>query len=78
MADYLFIRYSPHPTPGHLNFKHELFWIEFKRPGESPKPHQSDWHADERRRGAVVLVEDDPDDFIAWYKASALYRRKNL
>lgn len=53
----------------------EVLWIEFKRPGEKPRPHQLDWHEAERKRGALVLVVDDIDQFISWYKGSGLERR---
>lgn len=53
----------------------EILWIEFKRPGERPRPDQTAWHEQERARGALVYVVDDIDEYIAWYKASGLQRR---
>jgi hypothetical protein len=68
MADYLFIRYR-----GQMGAA-EAMWIEFKRKGEQPKPHQKAWLHAERLRGAIVMVVDDIDIFAAWYKTSGLCR----
>lgn len=84
MADHLYIRYAPpvaegdyHPCAG---VRVDLIWIEFKRPGEKPKKHQTAWHAKERARGALTLIagEDFPatvEGFRKWYAASGLARR---
>lgn len=52
----------------------DVIWIEFKAPGKLPSAHQSTWHKDERRRGALVLVVDDIDGFRRWYNNSGLAR----
>jgi hypothetical protein len=63
MPDDLFLRYwswvNGHPAA--------IVWIEFKRPGQEPKPHQLAWHQAERARGGSVLVVDDIDAFIKAY-----------
>lgn len=88
MPDYLFVRYFPHPwewhhqeSPGDPSWhpgaecQADVLWIEFKRPGQKPGKHQLAWHEAERARGALVLVVDDIDKFVAFYKASGLARR---
>ena len=83
MPDHLYIRYLHGDRiefPGHSTAvlkapASEALWIEFKRKGKSPKPHQLVWHDSERKRGALVLVVDDIDKFIAWYAGSGLKRR---
>ena len=79
MPDHLYIRYIPTPPGSEDNFPvrvlHETLWIEFKRPGKSPAKEQRLWHDRERLGGALVLVIDDIDFFIAWYKRSGLARR---
>ena len=76
MPDYLYIRY------GHLDAvgdgDAQVLWIEFKRKGKKPKDHQRDWHDLERRRGALVLVVDDIDDFMTLYAESGLCRLASL
>lgn len=54
----------------------EVMWLEFKRGkvGRISKA-QSDWHAAERKRGALVLVVSDFDAFRKWYMDSGLNRR---
>lgn len=77
MPDYLFIRYLD-PADFEENEKKrwaEVLWIEFKRPGQKPKPDQNLWHATETARGALVMVVDDIDTFKDWYIASGLNRR---
>lgn len=73
MPDYLFLRYY---LPDHLHSDNrpigEVLWIEFKRPGQKPRADQIAWHEAEHARGALVLVVDDIDHFIAWYKTSGL------
>jgi hypothetical protein len=66
--DYLYIRYV-------VSSYARALWIEFKRPGERPRPDQLMWHEAERKRGALVMVVDDIDQFIGWYKTSGLQRR---
>ena len=70
MADHLYIRYLPQP---------EILWIEFKRPGEKAKKHQTQWHIRERARGALTLIagEDFPASVVGfreWYDTSGLRR----
>ncbi len=74
MPDHLYIRY------GILLYgaEAEVFWIEFKRKGKKPKDHQRDWHDLERRRGALVYVVDDIDDFMKLYAESGLCRLASL
>lgn len=82
MADHFYVRYS---TPWDAEWPAarcdaQVLWIEFKRPGEKPKKHQTAWHTRERARGALTLIagEDFPatvEGFIAWYRASGLQRR---
>ncbi len=73
MPDYLYIRYW-HPG----NPIAEVMFIEFKRPGGKPEPHQHAWHEAERARGALVVVADSIEGFYAWYMASGLARRVKL
>jgi hypothetical protein len=82
MPDHLYIRYGLPITrrnfsgrPPEIQSGGQILWIEFKRPGKSAKPHQLAWHEAEGARGALVMVVDDIDGFIAWYKASGLQRR---
>jgi hypothetical protein len=77
--DYLFLRYSyvPGNQPVFLRSGCQHLWIEFKRPGEKPRQDQNVWHAGEVARGALVMVVDDIDNFISWYRhSSGLMRRK--
>lgn len=64
--DYLYLRY-------HYGMARVL-WIEYKKPGEKPRPDQLAWHEAERKRGAVVLVVDDIDWFMRWYRLGGLAR----
>jgi hypothetical protein len=66
--DYLYLRYV-------VSSYARALWIEFKRPGEKPRPDQLMWHAAERKRGALVIVCDDIDKFIDWYITSGLQRK---
>lgn len=82
MPDYLYVRYFLNGArlSGEVNNVKafslvNLLWIEFKKPGAEPKPHQLEWHAAERARGALVFVVDSIDDFIRWYAASGLARK---
>ena len=82
MADHLYLRYGLPITgrnfcghPPEIQSAAQVLWIEFKAPGKSAEPHQLDWHEAERARGALVLVIDDINFFIAWYKRSGLARR---
>jgi hypothetical protein len=80
MPDKLFIRYgtqSPTQPDSGPGFRWaEVMWIEFKKPGERPRPDQIAWHEAERSRGALVKVVDDIDDFmLVWYPKSGLQRR---
>jgi hypothetical protein len=81
MADVLYIRYDrSYPSRGDA----EVMWIEWKclRDGHATKaaPHQINWHATERARGAFTAVagidfEANIEGFQAWYLASGLNRR---
>lgn len=79
--DYLYVRYRftvADTEAGFLGWNRndaEVWWIEFKRPGEKPRPDQLAWHEAERKRGALVMVVDDIDQFVAFYKTSGLQRR---
>lgn len=85
MPDYLYIQYSEdvserqrlffNMTEAQIRAEVDVLWIEFKRPGEQPRTEQVHWIEAERRRGALVMVVDDIDWFIAWYKTSGLQRR---
>ena len=79
MPDYLYIRYGAPMYHGNGVYEQDcqadVLWIEFKRKNEQPKTEQLAWHEAERKRGAMVMVVDDIDAFIAWYKTSGLQRR---
>jgi hypothetical protein len=84
MADHLYIRYTPMAAVREWRFvataPAQVMWIEFKRPGEKPKKHQTLWHIKERARGALTLIagEDFPasvEGFRQWYAGSGLARR---
>jgi|KBSSwiStaDraftv2_1062776.scaffolds.fasta_scaffold02616_10 hypothetical protein len=92
MADHLYIRYSfstpqewleePTRTPGDTVARasqSQVLWIEFKRPGEKPAKHQTEWHTKERARGALTWIagEDFPASvagFVEHYRKSGLNR----
>ena len=77
MPDYLFLRYKYADVPTNWPWVTlcEHFWIEFKRPGAKPKPHQVSWHVTEQANGALVRTVDDFDAFRRWYMASGLARK---
>lgn len=84
MPDYLFVRYEASHfcqtdlPPACLIARGawaRVLWIEFKRAGQKPKPHQQAWIDAERTRGALVMVVDDVDAFRHWYFTSGLNRR---
>jgi hypothetical protein len=86
MADHLYIRYGPDlklPPEWKKPVDHshaQVLWIEFKRPGQHPAPHQVAWHQQERARGALTAIagEDFPatvEGFQIWYRSSGLQRR---
>jgi hypothetical protein len=81
MPDKLFIRYIVADLKGGFTTAQfeaisQTMWIEFKKPGERPRPDQIAWHEAERSRGALVKVVDDIDDFmLVWYPKSGLQRR---
>ncbi len=52
----------------------DILWIEVKRSGQKPKPHQLQWHERERALGAEVWVVDDFDAFKEKYVSSGLNR----
>lgn len=75
MADCLYLRYDPVYWA-----RAEAIWIEWKRFGGRPDPHQVDWHHRERKLHAVTLIAGI--DFIAtfegfkvWYRQSGLMRK---
>jgi hypothetical protein len=74
MCDLLFLRYWA-SVADVGSAEAQVLWIEFKRKGAQPKPHQSAWHEAERARGALVLVVDDIDSFQEWYFNSGLARK---
>lgn len=78
MPDRLYVRYLKFCQPGnYLQSDVDLLWIEFKKPGEKPRPDQIAWHEAERRRGALILVVSDIDDFMKrWYPESGLQRKR--
>ena len=83
MADHLYIRYSPSGVAPSWNGRPrcDVLWIEYKRPGTVPTPHQEAWHARERARGALTLmagVDFEPtlEGLKKWYQASGLMRRQ--
>lgn len=93
MPDRQYIRYTYGDLSRHgLQFDHsgsmneiralsQILWIEWKRPGEKPDPHQTQWHLEERLRGALVVVAGqdfpaDVDGFLTWYRGSGLMRRQ--
>ena len=71
MPDYLYIRYDSFQSFMRAG---SIIWIEFKKPGEKLRPHQLAWHVAERKRGALVLVVDDINEFQSWYNISGLKR----
>lgn len=93
MADRLYIRYETDwwtnpccddplhkPSIKQLS-RAEVLWIEWKRLGGKAAPHQREWIAAERARGALVLLasedfEATPEGFLVWYRGSGLMRRK--
>jgi hypothetical protein len=88
MPDYLFIRYEATKvhvcgsrTRPYLAWPDlyrpwaEVLWIEFKRKGLLPSPHQTAWIAKEQARGALVMVVDDIDGFTVAYRNSGLCLR---
>jgi hypothetical protein len=85
MPDYLFVRYKPtFRASGMRDIRlsmddtvAQVLWIEFKRPGQKPRPRQMVWHDAERARGALVLVVDDFDSFRQWYSQSRLERTRD-
>ncbi len=83
MPDLLCLRYEfnrlaagirPILLPEICHFEAQVFWIEVKRLGAKPKPHQLAWHERERALGAEVWVIDDFDAFKAKYLESGLNR----
>lgn len=80
MPDWLFLRYqfpfhSDWPDIPEMRVVVEGLWVEFKRPGGKPKPHQVTWAEAERGRGALVWVVDSFEALKALYGASGLARR---
>ncbi len=82
MPDYLYIRYNngfPSSMDDSWKADAEVLWIEYKKPGQHPTKQQLAWHEAERKRGALVMVWGEFEDwwpqFKAWYKSSGLARR---
>lgn len=65
MCDWLFLRYARYSSAVHQD---HFFWLELKRPGEKPSPHQLAWIEAERVKGALVCVADSLEAFQNWYK----------
>ncbi len=61
MADLLALRYLPEGRCLAL-------WLELKRPGRKPDPHQIAWHDKERLRGATVWRVNELREFIEAYE----------
>ena|ERR1700761_3831873 len=96
MADHLFLRppatniypvyyplkKEPFPKRCVTTASHgQILWVEFKRAGKKPSPHQYDWHQIERLRGFLTImagVDFEPsfDGFREWYIRSGLARRE--
>lgn len=82
MPDYLYIRYTPFhrmSPDGHYMSAGHILWIEWKKEGGTPEPHQLAWHADERSKGALTWIAgvDFPatvDGFVEFYAKSGLKR----
>lgn len=71
MADYLFLLYRNWDVGGQdpLSWCSALVvWIEFKRPGKTPTPDQTQWMVEETARGAHVLTVSNFGDFADWYQ----------
>lgn len=64
-TDYLFLRSRPD----------EILYVEFKRPGQKPKPHQRAWMDATAARGFKVMWTDSVEVFCAWYLHEGLARR---
>lgn len=88
MPDGLYIRYGEREAlrrnqhqPGTMAMLCSVMWIEWKRRGRKPKPHQIAWHLAERARGGFVACagvdfEASLEGFLEWYEASGLCRRR--
>lgn len=85
MADYTYFRFRytvPETSPlwhGWRREDAEVMFIEWKRRGETLKPHQRAWRAQMAARGALVLAagvdfEASVDGFLDWYNRSGLAR----
>lgn len=81
MPDLLALRYLPPAKiqaverPIEVKASCGHIWLEIKRPGAKPKPHQVAWHEREVAHGALVWIVDDFDMFRTRYLASGLARR---
>jgi hypothetical protein len=64
--DILFLRYDT--TALHSPGWGQMLWIEFKSPAGHLGPKQVEWIDKEKARGAIVLVVDDLDEFVAYYE----------
>lgn len=53
----------------------QVMWIEFKAPGKTPRADQHAWHKAEHQRGANVLVVDDIDWFMNYYRTNGMAQR---
>ncbi len=74
MPDLLALRYKYPPPAANAHEECQALWLEIKRAGQKPKPHQLAWHERERALGAEVWVVDDFDAFKEKYLASGLNR----
>lgn len=53
-----------------------IFFVELKRLGEKPKPHQLYWHRKLRKLGFRVYVIDNKEDAIKTFQAEVKAHRK--
>jgi hypothetical protein len=49
------------------------FWLELKKPGAEPEPHQLLEHARLRKSGYLVCVADSRESLEAWMKRHGLF-----
>jgi len=54
-----------------------IFFVELKRLGEKPKPHQLYWHRKLRKLGFRVYVIDNKEDAIKTFQAEVKAHRKS-
>jgi len=64
--DFLFVRYDTEPL--HPPGQSRCIWLEMKSSSGHLGPKQEEWIARERKRGAVVLVVDNAEEFVKYYE----------